>query len=436
LAAAGELGERPLRVLHVDHALRDDSAADAAFVADLCAGLGVDCTVERVDVAAEAERDGLNLEDAGRIARYRLAEAEADRLAAGTGVDAALVRIATAHTRDDRVETMLMRLAEGAGPAGLSGVRPVRGRIVRPLIDVRRGALRAWLDEIGQDWRDDESNLDTSRRRAWVRHELMPLFESANPGFVDAVARTVEVVSEEDDLLDEMAHAFARDFELPEGGEDALVLDESLMGTLSGAMARRVLRTAIARRFPEASRIEFEHVRALTDAIGTEGVRRDVTGGLRASVECGRIIISRSGGVRAEVPDAILSIPGEVELGEFGRLSGEYSSETGIPNDSNEARLDADSLTGRLAVGPLRDGDRMRPLGMSGTKLVADLLAEAGVPTARKHAVPVVRDDRGIAWVAGVRLSDEHKVRDETERTVRLVWEPSDGSDGKRAGSE
>ncbi|GAB4276819.1 MAG: tRNA lysidine(34) synthetase TilS [Coriobacteriia bacterium] len=429
-----------LLVLHVDHALRPESAADAEWVRSLCGSLGVECEVVRRDVAAEAEDGGLNLEDAGRRARYELAEAVADRLARDAGVSPEGVRIATAHTLDDRVETMLMRLVEGAGPAGLSGPRPVRGRIVRPLIETRRAALRDWLCEIGQDWLEDPSNLDTSRRRAWVRHELLPLLEGVNPAFVEAAGRTAELLAEEDTLLGEMAEAFARDFAvpLPEGPDgafsEAVALDAAMLTTLSAPMARRVLRIFLRERFPESSRLDLSHVDRVLELLRAEdGSNLDggLPGGVSARLESGRLVFA---GAQDDVPAAgstadggpaagTLPVPGELDLGDAGVLRAEVLDEWEVTADPDTAWLDAGEVSRRLQVGPVRDGERIRPLGMSGSKPVADLLAEAGIPARLKPRVPVVRDGDTVVWVAGVRLSEDHKVRPETDRVVRLTWE-------------
>ena len=130
----------------------------------------------RFDVAAYAQAEGLNLEDAGRRVRYSLAEPEPDLLCRGRGRLHRRADGDSSHLRD-RLETFLARLVTGAGSAGLPSIAPVRGRIVRPLIDAGRADVTAYLTRLGQHWREDASNADTTRQRAWVRHELLPMIE-------------------------------------------------------------------------------------------------------------------------------------------------------------------------------------------------------------------------------------------------------------------
>ncbi len=183
LFAAGELGEHPLRVLHVNHLLRaGHSDGDERFVLELCTELGVECRAVRYDVAAWAADEGLNLEDAGRQVRYRFAGEELDAWCEELGVDATTGRVAVAHTRDDRVETFFMRAIGGSGTGGLNALAPVRDRIVRPLVDIDRAQVRAWLEGRGAIWREDASNEDTTRSRALVRARVDARGRATEPG--------------------------------------------------------------------------------------------------------------------------------------------------------------------------------------------------------------------------------------------------------------
>jgi tRNA(Ile)-lysidine synthase len=424
LLALGVLGdfEGRLRVLHVDHMLRGAEAeADAAFVEALAAELAVPCRVVRYDVAAYAEQERLNLEDAGRRVRYRFAEQEADALADALSVPRSRARIAVAHTLDDHVETFLMRLLAGSGATGLRGIRPMRGRVVRPLIGARRSEVREWLASLGIAWREDASNADTARTRAWVRAELLPLIESRFPSFVQTAERTLRILADEDDLLAEMAEAFAYDFATV--SPERVEFDRGRMATLSRAMSRRTVREALARAFPEAGRLDAEHIEAIVEGLSCEDFARDLPFGLRAETEYATLAVSRRAQSPAPVGPCLLEVPGRVDLGPAGAMTARCVEPGELPATRDAAALDADLLEVPLLVDAPRPGDRVQPLGMAGTKKLQDVFVDAKVPRRLRPVTPIVRSGGEVAWVAGLVTSERFKVTGETTRVVLLEWD-------------
>ena len=271
-ALAAERGWR-LTVAHLDHGLRETSAAEAAEVASSAAALGLPAEVRRVDVTALAASEHRSVEDAGRQARYRFLEGVAAPLEA---------LVATAHTADDAAETVLLRLARGSGLRGLRGIPVRRGRIVRPLLHARRAPLRAALDAAGITYLTDPSNRDIAHARNRVRAELLPAIERLNPAAVEALTRFGRLAADDDDLLDALAAAeMARRTEAGDG-------DIDWHKPPARALGRRIMRMAIGEPAPSAERIE-----ALLDA--AEGPRGGLTielgAGRRASVRERRIRI-------------------------------------------------------------------------------------------------------------------------------------------------
>ena len=421
LASGAVASQLRLSVLHVNHLLRGgDAEADEAFVCATAAQLDVPCRAVRFDVADWASAEGLNLEDAGRRVRYRFAEEELDARCADAQVSSGLGRIATAHTRDDRVETFLMRLATGAGPGGLTAVHAVRGRVVRPLIDVSRAEVVAYLDALGQAWREDATNEDTSRLRARVRHELVPALQAIAPGAAESLPRSLALLADDDALLAEMAEAFVHDFTEPVSGA-GLAFDRACMGTLSRTMARRVVRAALLAEFPQAVRLEASHVEAVVEGMGDPAFARDLPGGLQARGEYGLLVVTPPAQARVLAP-ALLTLPGRARLGPGGSIEAETSTPDSLSDDPTIALIDADVVGDTLVVDSVRPGDRIRPLGMVGTRKVADVLTDAKVPRRKRGVTPVVRDGERIVWVAGVRLADEVKITETTRRALKLTW--------------
>lgn len=422
LLAGGLLGETgPVAVLHVNHMLRGEEAdADARFVERLCGDLGVACTIAVFDVAEYARDNALNLEDAGRRIRYRFAAEALEALCATAGVRPERGRIATAHTRDDRVETFLMRAIVGAGAGGLASIPYRRHAIVRPLLDCDRAQIRAWLRETGQEWREDASNSDTTRLRALVRAEIVPVAERVNPAFRETLARSMDLLGDDDALLSRMARDFGRDF--AESADGRVSFERDWMRSLDRSMARRTVRSALVAEFPEASRLDASHVEALVDGLADDSFARDLPGGLRAETEYGRLVVSRVRTDDGAVAPSLLPIPGTAKLGPAGRIIAEEVAADNVVGDANSVTIAADALGGLVVDSP-RAGDRMRPFGMEGSRKLSDLLIDAKVPRRDRPLVPVVRDGDRVVWLAGVRMSEEYRVGAQTARAVRLTWE-------------
>jgi tRNA(Ile)-lysidine synthase len=268
-----------ITVAHLDHGLREGSSADAEHVASMAASLGLPFSGSRVDVAALARVEGRSPEDAGRHARYRFLE----EVAAQVGPDAL---IATAHTMDDLAETVLLRVARGSGLRGLRGIPARRGRVVRPLLGERRARLRALLDGAGVAYLHDETNDDPAAAdRNRIRLEVLPALERVNPAAVKAIARLVELATDDDEALDAVAAAELAQRRTAEGID--------WRRAPARAIGRRVLRLAIGDPAPSAERIE-----ALLDA--AEGPR----GGVVIELGVGRSASVRERVIRLERADS------------------------------------------------------------------------------------------------------------------------------------
>jgi tRNA(Ile)-lysidine synthase len=271
LALAVDAGLDPIAV-HVEHGLRDGGAQESASVGAIAAHLGAAFVARRVSIAP-----GSNLEARARELRYEvLEEARIER-----GASAVLV----GHTLDDQAETVLLNLLRGSGAAGLAGMAVRRDRIVRPLLGLRRAETNEICAQIGITPLHDPSNDDVSFRRAWVRHELLPLLDrGAARDIAPVLARQADVLREESEFLDELAR---REWPTEAG---------SRRGDLAG------LRTPVARRAvrcwlgpPPPSFQEVETVLAIARGTGTAV---DLAGGRRVVVRGGVMHVERLDTVR------------------------------------------------------------------------------------------------------------------------------------------
>jgi tRNA(Ile)-lysidine synthase len=390
-------GAECVRALHLDYGLRDESGEDAAACAALCERLGVPLTLRR------PRRPEGNLQAWARDQRY----AEAAKLALADGAF-----VAAGHTATDQVETVLYRLAASPGRRALLGMREREGRLVRPLLGFTREETAAYCAERGLPWREDASNDSPVYARNRLRLELVPALRAVHPAAEANVLRTLEILRDEGEVLD---HTVA--------GALAAVGDPPAVAALAAlppALARLALQaladTAAGERAPAVGRRAAE---ILALGAGGGSAALDLGGGLRAVVEYGRLRFAGATGTGEQPGGGPLTVPGLTAF-----AGGELRGERGTDLPLGDGVLDAAACGAGLAVRAWQPGDRMRPLGLGGSRSLQDLFTDRKVPRARRGDWPVVTCDDEIAWVPGVATGERFRVTDVTVDRVRLTWLP------------
>ena len=365
--------------LHVNYGLREGADGDEAFVRQLCERLGVPLHAERVSLPESG-----NLQDRARDARYALAE----RLAPGD--------YAAAHTASDQAETVLYRLAVSPGSRALHGMAPRRGRLVRPLLAVTREEVRDYLRARGLEWREDPSNADRRFARARVRHDLLGALREIGPAPERTIAATAAQLREEAELLDSAVDAALDEL----GGGPAVSI--SALREQPPALRRLVLRRLAGDRPVPDEVLEL-------DERGSSSL--DLGQGLRAVAEYGTLRFTSAGDERE--PDPVeLPVPGRARFGDW-QLEAALAEE-------GDVSVSAAALGDTATVRAWRAGDRMRPLGLGGTKTLQDLFTDRKIPRALRRTLPVVEVGGEIALVAGVALDERFAAR-AGEPTVGLT---------------
>lgn len=400
-----------LHVAHFDHRMREGSEADAAFVARVARRLSLPITLG--SAPPDPRPAGLSPEEAARERRLRFLEDTAD----ATGAD----RIATGHTLDDQAETVLMRLLTGAGARGLGGIPPVRGRFIRPLIDRRRAEIESYCRMLGLRPRQDPTNEATAFLRNAIRRDVLPFLAGrVNGRLPEALARTADVLRDEDELLDRMA---AEAVDLQRDAEGARVDADRLLA-LPVALRRRVVRLMLGP--PGFDLAQIERILDLAES-GRSGDSLDLPQPLKARLEYGSLLIGRATSPASATEAIPMLVPGRTDLpwsGAAVTVWEERVPPAAWPDGRTVCVVDAERAGGPLVARRRRRGDRMTPLGMRGSKTVADLLSEAKVPRAERDTVPVIASADGIVWVAGHRIDELCKV---TARTKRFMWMAFEG---------
>ncbi len=314
----------PVALLHVNHQLRGvDAASDAEFVEGLAHLLDIPCFVCEVDVAGEAARSGSNVEAVARRERYLAANEALASLCQHECVPLAEGRIVTAHTADDRIENFYMRSIVGTGPGGFRSMKRKNGPVVRPLLNCTREQLRAYLrarkgeglpvmeDATGALWREDATNAHTDRFRAYVRHKMVPVAVKWNAQMPEVLTRTMDLIADEDDMLEEMAVELVQQRVIPAGAdahvaEDGAPWDEAalaqgfkLLPEFGGAPAplqRRAVHRLLKGMLGQDARIDAASVEAVLAAFA-EGVPRS---GYTANIQGDLAVSSNKRGVLVE----------------------------------------------------------------------------------------------------------------------------------------
>jgi tRNA(Ile)-lysidine synthase len=424
-----------LAVAHLNHGLRDRAADDdARFVENLAGRLEMtfhgDCI--RLDPSQGS------IEERGRRARY----AFFDRLAQKYGYS----KIALGHHMDDNAEAVLLHLLRGSGLRGLSGIPPVRGqRIVRPLIDLRRAEIIAFLREHRISFVQDASNTDLRFDRNKVRQTLIPFLQRHfNPNVTAVLHRTADLCRQEEHWLQALL-APSLNKAVESLDPECMVLRIQKLSTEPLAAQRRLLRDGLHRWRGSLKRVGADHIDALIDLLApqSEGKRLCLPNRIGAERIGSRLRFTiRSGRgcpPSPQAPDYLYEIPFPEErpcaiaVLESG-LVFHFSLVTGqgdpCPDDSDGSAVwfDADQLTFPLHIRNFRPGDRMRPLGLQGHRKIKKVFNDRKIPAARRHGTPLLVSGNEILWVVGVRRSELAIPAGTTTRMLRVRTASDQGS--------
>jgi tRNA(Ile)-lysidine synthase len=409
VALTGLLRELDVRIVtaHLDHQLRPESAEDREFCREFAHSLGIRCATARADVLRRANRTGEGLEAAARTLRHAWLEKVRRRLQCD--------RIALAHHLDDHVETVLMWLGRGTGFSGLGGIPPVRGRLVRPLRDLRRADLRAECERRGWPWREDPKNAEPGTARNRLRAEVLPkLEEILGQGSIERMGAMSARALAERAALDQFTAEFVgrtviREFEsgVEVGRTEWRNAPEAVIFQALRATARRLGLSLGKQRWNEA---RYRDVLGVIRE-GRTGQQADLPGGGTLEITRNSILLR---GCRPRTE--IRSQPG-LELVERVLTAPPHDTSFWGPD---RACFDADRVTPPFNLRMVRPGDRMQPFGMDGHKKLSRIMSERAVARHDRWSNLVVEDQERIVWAVGLTTSEHTRITEDTERVLQL----------------
>ena len=375
MGLAKEQGFR-VEAAHYDHRLRPTAQRDEDFVRELCQRLGVSLTVGSGDVAAYSREQGLSLEEAARTLRYRFLEETAHRIGAE--------RIATAHHSGDNAETVLMDLLRGTGLHGLTGIPPVRGRIIRPFLDTDRREIDAYIQENGLPYVEDETNYQTFCTRNRLRLQVFPLLEEISPGCTGRIAAAAGRLLEDDLHLTRETEAL-----LPPITEGQIALPAKLLRSQDKALALRLVLSAAEKLGGDLDARQAQAVLAL----GT-GSALDLPLGLQAVRRRETVLLRK----KPVLPPMQALHMGEQTWGGYTVLVDRYAGEMPLGDNIVVIKYTEEPLS----IGPCRGGDR---LGVgNGRRTVKRLLMDRGVPAEYRESCPGLYCGGSLAAVFGAAV--------------------------------
>ena len=420
-------GPAALCALHINHHLRGaESDADEALVAQACADLGVTLTVSHQPIV---KADG-NVQERAREARRQAAL----QAATAQGCD----RIALGHTADDQAETMLYRLGRYGGLAAFRAMLPCEPPWVRPLLECRRAETAAHCRARALTFAEDRGNRYPGYARTALREEVVPAWEAALPGAVEAAARAAAVAAEMERLAESLLAAAERRVGLrggPAGVLDVDALSVSALQSLEPALRRLLLHRWLEGRQqpprPAASRASVLALESLLQIPGS--AERNLGGGWRGVKEYDELSLAaglRPGKALPVPAPAELTVPGRVRWGDLW-ICAEPAERFVAPDVSREAFVDARSVAGDVQIRGPRPGDRVRPLGAPGARKLQDILVDLRIPAAARARAPLLVCDGRVVWVCGMLVAEDGRITSETTGIVRLAMGPTEEGDGQ-----
>ena len=409
-----------LQVAHLNHMIRGkDAEVDARYVSKLAKNLSLPAVIKSANIPELAKNLKLSLEDTGRKIRYEFFEKTADEISAS--------KIALGHTADDNIETFLMRLLRGSGARGLTGIPPVRGRIIRPLIKTWRKEIEEYSAKHKITARIDYTNYESRYVRNRIRLKLIPQLKVFNPNLKETLLNTIELLTLDNLYFRDKSEEILKEVILEEK-KDSLDLDLRKLLRLGRGAESHVIRAAIERLRGNLIDISYQHIEDILDQlVNPEPWQLCLPDGLYVIGRKEVLTITKA---KPEPKLKIkfnyfLKVPGEIEIPEIGlKLKATLSDKTinfsPETADPFEAYLDFEKTGDRLTIRNKEDGDKFSPFGLKGSKKLQDFFVDEKVPIERRDEIPIVLSGERIAWLVGFRIDEEFKITDKTKRILKL----------------
>lgn len=396
---------------HVNHGVRGEEALrDEEFSKMVSQSLGIPHFSKDVDMNGYAAEHKISAEEAGRILRYDFFREVASNYNS--------VKIAVAHNRDDQAETVLMRVLRGTGVDGLAGIPYVNGNVIRPILDISRQEIEDYLHGNDIEYVDDHTNFETDYMRNVIRLELIPKLEEVyNPNIMSSLVNLSQFAREDVDYMNGEVERVYRDLVISGKGHLKISIDE--LNLLHQTIQKRIIRKMLTVLLGTIEGIYSVHVDEILGlAKNQTGKVIDNIKGLKISNSYGELIFEEN--LDIEPKDYEFTLEMGINTLEYD-LCIELSRVESLGVGSKSiAYFDGDKCNGPIKVRNRRNGDRIVPIGMSGSKKLKDVFIDEKIPRDLRDELPIFLDDEKIIWIGGVRQSELTKVDENTVNIIKI----------------
>ncbi len=430
--------EIPFRlfVVHVHHGVREDAQEDADYVKRLCEEWNIPFTLKKVDMNKYAKENRLSPEEAGRQLRYQAFE---EALCKETGA-----KIAVAHNRNDRAETMLFHLFRGSGLKGLGSIRPVRERVIRPLLCLERKEIEAYLSEKKMSYCMDSTNYEDTYTRNKIRHHILAYADAhICQNAVAHVGDAAEILAQADDFITKQT-ILACDRCVIAQEESETAINLAAFGEEDIFIQKMILLRCVEQITPYRKDITREHINDLMELTGKCGSRELILPyNLRACKEYDKLILHklkrRESDAGEETPreernlppeylPVFVTVPGEVSIPGLGKISFQYVPEEAffykkgqnIPEKTYTKWFDYDKITKVLMFRTRKTGDYLTIDNALRKKTVKEYMINEKIPRMQRERIYLLADGQHIVWIPGYRISQYYKVNENTKRILQV----------------
>lgn len=407
-----------LFVVHLNHMFREEAREEAQYVADLAEKWGLGYKIFERDIPKLSKEKGLSPEEAGHKVRKEIFHQ--------LGQEIGATKLALGHHAEDRAETILIHLIQGTGPEGLAGMPPTSGWLIRPLAQCSKEEIVTYCRDKAVAFYVDKSNEEPVYLRNKVRLNLLPyLKKDFNPQMVEALVRLEDIVVEENRYLDYESNKVLEKIMIKKE-RSGITLNRGKFLQEHLAIRRRVIRKAYNLLRPEEQGLNFINVEQVLDLAHLKSGTKQINlpKGIVLKVIYDRLELIDSELKQPEEREFFCfswEVPGTVTLKEGEILKGTFLTfKPDITKGFLEVILDGDKIKTPLTVRRRKPGDRIKPLGMAGTKKLKDLYIDRKIPQEERDNIPVVCSGEEIIWIPGITIHEDYKVNSATQNFLKL----------------